>query len=44
VDAGTSEVPLILGCSKCRNKVGGCGQCRNPGYNGHRWNPTCPCA
>jgi hypothetical protein len=44
VDAGTSEVPLILGCSKCRNSVGGCGQCRNPGYNGHRWNPTCPCA
>lgn len=44
VDAGTAEVPLILGCSKCRNSVGGCGQCRNPGYKGHRWNPTCPCA
>ncbi len=31
---------LILGCSKCRRAVTGCGQCRNPEFAGFRWNPT----
>ena len=29
---------LILGCSKCRWKVIGCGQCRRSDFAGHRWN------
>ena len=29
---------LVLGCSKCRWSVGGCGQCRDPAFGGHRWN------
>jgi len=37
----TSE-PLVLGCAKCRHKVKGCSQCRDPGFNGKRWNPTVP--
>ena len=30
---------LVLGCSKCRYIVGGCMVCRNPKFNGSRWNP-----
>jgi microcompartment protein CcmK/EutM len=29
--------PLLLGCSKCRGSKKGCGQCRNPEFNGSRW-------
>ena len=36
-DAGA---PLVLGCSKCRYGKLGCGQCRDPAYNGGRWNVT----
>ena len=32
--------PLVLGCSKCRWKDIGCGQCRDPAFNGGRWNVT----
>ena len=31
---------LVLGCSKCRWSLGGCGQCQNPAFKGARWNPT----
>jgi len=31
---------MVTGCSKCRWKVVGCGQCRNPSYTGKRWNIT----
>jgi len=38
-DKTKKHVGLILGCSKCRFKVVGCGQCRNPDFGGLRWNP-----
>ena len=28
---------LLLGCGKCRGSHTGCVQCRNPSYNGRRW-------
>ena len=28
---------VVLGCSKCRWSASGCGQCRKPGFAGHRW-------
>ena len=31
--------PLILGCSKCRYVVQGCGLCRRPTFNGMRGHP-----
>ncbi len=31
------EPPLTLGCGKCRGNRKGCGQCRNPTFNGKRW-------
>ena len=37
----TSDVGgLTLGCSKCRWKAAGCGQCRNASFCGLRWNAT----
>lgn len=31
-----TEVPLVLGCGKCRRSPKGCGQCRNPAFKGKR--------
>jgi hypothetical protein len=28
---------VVLGCSKCRHRPGGCAQCRNPEFLGFRW-------
>ena len=33
-----AALELVLGCSKCRFQKTGCGQCRNPGFGGLRWN------
>ena len=36
--------PLVLGCAKCRFRDAGCGQCRNPQFNGKRGKPLHKCA
>lgn len=34
--AAANGRPFVLGCSKCRFKKKGCGQCRNPKFSGKR--------